>query len=128
MGFLTVVAAGAAAWVFGAIWYGVMAKAWMADVGLTEETINRSNPVPYIVSFISAVLVAGMMRHIFATSAVHDAGYGLISGAGLGLFIATPWLATCYLFAQRSPRLIFIDGTYATVGSAIMGLGLVLLG
>ena len=40
MGLLNVIAAGAAAWVFGAIWYTIMAKPWMKATGLTEEQVE----------------------------------------------------------------------------------------
>ena len=46
MEFLSVIAAAVAAWVFGAIWYGVIGKQWMAASGLTEESIDRKNPAP----------------------------------------------------------------------------------
>ncbi len=127
MGILSVIVAAIGAYAFGAVWYMIMAKPWMADIGLTEEEVRRSDPVPYIVSFLCCVLVAGMMRHIFVASNVTSSFEGALSGFGLGLFIATPWLATNYTFARRPRRLILIDGGYATVGCTIMGLVLTLL-
>ncbi|WP_299753797.1 DUF1761 domain-containing protein [uncultured Boseongicola sp.] len=127
MGFLSVVAAATAAWIFGAIWYGVVGKQWMAASGLTEESVNRSNPAPYIVSFLCALLVAGMMRHVLVTSGVETVGKGLLTGLGLGLFIAAPWGVTNVLFAQRDRALIWMDGVYPTVGMALMGVVLVLV-
>lgn len=127
MGFLSVVAAATAAWIFGAIWYGVVGKQWMAASGLTEESANRSNPVPYIVSFLCALLVAGMMRHVLVTSGVETVGKGLLTGLGLGLFIAAPWGVTNVMFAQRDRALIWMDGVYPTVGMALMGVVLVLV-
>jgi len=127
MGFLSVVAAATAAWIFGAIWYGVVGKQWMAASGLTEESVNRSNPAPYIVSFLCALLVAGMMRHVLVTSGVETVGKGLLTGLGLGLFIAAPWGVTNVLFAQRDRALIWMDGVYPTVGMALMGIVLVLV-
>ncbi len=127
MGFLSVVAAATAAWIFGAIWYGVVGKQWMAASGLTEESLNRSNPAPYIVSFLCALLVAGMMRHVLVTSGVETVGKGLLTGLGLGLFIAAPWGVTNVLFAQRDRALIWMDGVYPTVGMALMGVVLVLV-
>lgn len=126
MEFINVIVAAAAGWIFGAVWYGVMGKKWMAAAGLTEESIDRKNPVPYIGSFLCAILVAGMTRHIFATSGVVGVWEGFVSGLGLGLFIAVPWLATNYLFAQRDRSLIFIDGVYAAIGNALIGVVLVL--
>jgi hypothetical protein len=127
MGFLSVVAAATAAWIFGAIWYGVVGKQWMAASGLTEESLNRSNPAPYIVSFLCALLVAGMMRHVLVTSGVETVGKGLLTGLGLGLCIAAPWGVTNVLFAQRDRTLIWMDGVYPTVGMALMGVVLVLV-
>ncbi len=126
MGFLSVLVAAAAAWVFGAIWYGVIGKKWMVAAGLTEETINRKNYTAFVGSFICAILVAGMMRHVFAGSGVATMHSGALSGLGLGLFIATPWLATNYMFAQRPAALTLYDGIYATVGCTLMGLVLTL--
>ena len=114
MGFLNVLLAAAAAYIFGALWYSIMAKQWMADVGLTEESVDRKNPIPYIIAFVAVVFVAGMMRHMFASAGVDTIGKGITSGLGMGLFFATPWLATCYGFSQRPARLIFIDGTYTS--------------
>lgn len=127
MDYLSVLAAGAAAWMFGAIWYGVMGKAWMAEVGLTDETINKKNVPAFVGSFLCALLVAGMMRHAFVTAGIQAPMSGLISGLGLGLFIAAPWIVTNYLFAQRSAKLMVIDGLYAIGGCAIIGLVLALV-
>ena len=122
MEFLNVIAAGAAAWIFGAIWYGVTAKPWMAAAGVTEEQARSVNPVVYGVSFLMTILVAGMMRHIFVTSNVADMTNAAISGFGLGAFIAVPWLATNYMFAGRPRILTVIDGTYAIVGCTLIGI------
>ena len=127
MGFLSVIGAAVAAWVFGAIWYGVIGKQWMAASGLTEETVNRKDPAPYIVSFLMAIVVAGMTRHILASSGVDTAGKGLMTGLGLGAFIALPWMTTNIMFSGRNRALIWMDGTYTVVGSALIGLVLTLL-
>lgn len=127
MAFLTVLAAAAAGWIFGAIWYGIMGKQWVEAAGLTEDTINKKNVTAFVGSFLCAVLVAGMMRHVFASSGVETLGAGLMSGLGMGLFVATPWIATNYLFAQRPFKLIVIDGIYATGGCTLIGVVLALL-
>ncbi|WGI21984.1 DUF1761 domain-containing protein [Amylibacter sp. IMCC11727] len=126
MEFVAVIVAGLAAFAWGAVWYSVMAKPWMAANGLTEDTINRSNPVPYVISLVAVILVAGMTRHIFVTSGVDTVWLGGVSGFGLGLFIAVPWLATNYGFAQRPFALTLIDGMYSTVGCTVIGIVLTL--
>ena len=131
MGILAVVLAAAAAYGFGAIWYMALAKQWMDAAGLTEDRIKGSsgkqNPKPYIISAICMVLVAGRMRHIFAASGIETPGLGLMAGFGLGLFIATPWIATNNAFGMRPFTLTLIDGAYASIGCALMGLVLGLL-
>ena len=121
MEFLNVIVAAAGGWIFGAIWYGVTGKQWMAAAGLTEETMNKANITAFVGSFVAAILVAGMMRHVFQFARVETVLEGAKNGLGLGLFIATPWLTTNYLFAQRPRALIVIDGVYATIGGTVIG-------
>lgn len=118
---LAVIAAATSAWVFGAIWYGIVGAGWMTAAGLTPETINRRNYPAFVGSFIAAILVAGMMRHLMVTGDIATLGAGAVTGLGLGMFIATPWIVTNYLFAQRPFMLALYDGTYATGGCTVMG-------
>ena len=131
MGFLSVIIAAFAAYVFGAIWYMVMAKPWMAasgvEVGEDGRPANSKNPLPYIVSFVCLIIVAGMMRHVFALSGIEGVSKGLTSGLGIGLFLAAPWIATNYTFAARPRQLIVIDGLYATIGCTVIGTVLTLI-
>jgi hypothetical protein len=130
VGVLSVIVAAVAAFAFGAVWYMVLAKPWMAaagvKVGADGKPANASNPVPYVLAFIAALLVAGMMRHMFVLSGIDTADKGLVAGLGAGLFLATPWLMTCYAFSGRPFRLTLIDGGYASFGSAIIGVVLTL--
>ncbi|MBO9473251.1 DUF1761 domain-containing protein [Shimia sp. R10_1] len=131
MGFVAVIAATVASYVFGSVWYMVLAKPWMAaaevKLGANGRPANASKPTPYIAAFVCTFVVAGMMRHVFALSGITDIGAGLMSGLGIGLFLATPWIVTNYGFAGRPPVLMLIDGGYATIGCMIIGLVLTLL-
>jgi len=126
MGFLAVIVAGIGGFMFGAVWYTVLAKPWMAASGVAlndagTAPANQSNPIPYVTSFVGAVVVAGMMRHVFALSGIDTLGEGLVSGFGIGLFLVTPWIATFYAFGARPFRLTLIDGGYATFGCTVIG-------
>ena len=131
MGFVSVIAAAVAAYVFGAIWYMALAKPWMAasgvETGEDGRPANASNPMPYIVSILCLIIVAGMMRHMFALSGIEGAGKGLVAGLGTGLFLASPWIATNYTFSGRPRALILIDVGYATIGCTVIGVVLTLL-
>ena len=128
--FLSVIIAAAANFAFGAVWYMSVAKPWMAASGVEVDEggqpANNADPIPYITSFVAAVLVAGMMRHVFALSAIDTFGKGALAGFGIGLFLVTPWIATFYGFGGKPRNLLLIDGGYATIGCAVMGAVLML--
>ena len=130
MGLLNVIVAGIGAFGFGAIWYSVLSKPWMeasgVPVGEDGQPANSSNPMTYITGLICALLVAGMMRHVFVLSDITTVGKGFVSGLGIGLFMSAPWLITNYTFADRPKSLMVIDSGYAAIGSAIIGFILTL--
>ncbi|MEL7166180.1 MAG: DUF1761 domain-containing protein [Pseudomonadota bacterium] len=131
MGILAVVAAAVAAMVFGAIWYSVFAKPWMAVSGVpldeTGQPANRKDPMIYVMNAIGMVLVAGMMRHVFVLSGIDTVAEGAGSGFGIGLFLVVPWLLTNSNFAGRPIKLAVIDGGFATFGCTLIGTVLTLL-
>lgn len=119
---VSVIAAGVASYAFGALWYSLWANRWVAAAEINPDEIDSKNPMPFIISAICTLIVAGMMRHIFVMAGISGAGAGMIGGFGLGAFIAMPWIATNYAFGGRKGALTLIDGGYATIGSTIMGL------
>lgn len=127
MEFLNVLVAGLASFMFGAVWYSALSKPWIEASGVAVDAssgkpANASNPAPYIIGVVSSILVAGMMRHVFATASVDSLWEAAVSGFGIGAFLATPWLATNYGFAGRPAKLLVIDGGYATIGCTIIGI------
>ncbi len=130
MEFLSVIVAGAAAFAFGAVWYMTLAKQWLevsgVPVGEDGLPANQKDPVPYVTSFLGAVLAAGMMRHVFELSAIDTVGKGLLSGLGIGLFLVSPWVVTFYSFGARPRKLMLIDCGYASFGCGLIGTVLTL--
>jgi len=131
MEFTSVIAAAAVSFVIGAVWYMALAEPWMQDAGIERDENGKpkggQSPLIFAATFVLQLLVAGMMRHIFSISGIDGIGAGLIAGGGVGLFFITPWIAINNLYGSRPTRLTLIDGGYATVGCAAMGLVLVLL-
>jgi hypothetical protein len=125
MEFLNVIAAALAAFAFGAVWYMSMSKPWIAAAGIPVDTNGKpqgsGSPMPFVVGLIAMVIVAGMMRHMLATSGVTTIGGGALAGFGVGAFLITPWVAMNYGFAMRKPALTLIDGVNSIVGCTIMG-------
>ena len=129
MGFLTVIVAAAAGFAVGAVWYMALAAPWMTAAGIKRIPDGRpenSSALPFVLAGIAMVLVAGMMRHTFALSGIDSAGAGLVSGLGIGLFFISPWIMINNAYARRPFRLTLIDGGYATIGCAVIGLVLTL--
>ena len=128
MGILAVLAAAVAAWLVGALWYMALAKPWMAASGVRVGPDGRpeGGALPYILSLIAMVLVAGMMRHVFALSAVDTWDKGLVSGLGVGLFFISPWIMINNAYVGNPFRLTLIDGGYAVLGCAVIGTVLML--
>ncbi|MGQ0609699.1 MAG: DUF1761 domain-containing protein [Paracoccaceae bacterium] len=127
---LNVLAAAAASWVFGAMWYMVLARPWMKAAGITLDESGRPNGngsmLPYALSAIAILIVAGFMRHVFAGAGIESLGKGLLSGFGVGLFFITPWTMINNAYGGRPFSLTLIDGGYAVFGCAIIGAVLAL--
>jgi hypothetical protein len=125
MEFVNVVVAAVAAFAFGAVWYITMSKPWLAASGIAVDAngkpVGGGSPMPFVVGLVAMILVAGMMRHMFATSGIVSVGGGAVAGLGIGAFLITPWVAMNYAFGMRKPALTLIDGVNSVVGCTIMG-------
>ena len=124
MEIVNIIVAAAAAWVFGAFWYMLLARPWMAAAGIKAGEDGKpvgAGALPYVLSIVAMVIVAGMMRHAFATAGIDTFGKGLISGLGVGLFFISPWIMINNAYGMRPFRLTLIDGGYAVIGCAIIG-------
>lgn len=125
MGFISVLLAALAAWAFGAVWYMSLARPWNAASGVPVDDRGRpanGGALPHAISAVALILVAGMMRHAFATAGIDGAGKGLVAGLGLGAFVALPWVTINYAYAARPRALWLIDGGYCLAGTALIGL------
>ncbi len=132
MQFVAVFIAAAACFGFGAFWYITLAKPWMAasgvPVGPDGQPAGGNGPSPHIFSGIAALVVAGMMRHIFVLGQIDTLGKGLVFGLGIGAFFIVPWMAMNNAYGMRPFALTVIDGGNAIIGCGIIGtvLGLFL--
>jgi uncharacterized protein DUF1761 len=124
MELISILVAAAGAYIFGALWYMWLGDSWVRAAGV--ELNENGRPVnagitPFIISAVAVILVAGMMRHMFAMAGIDTVGKGLVAGFGLGVFIVAPWLITNYAYAARPRTLMLIDGGYAVIGCTIIG-------
>lgn len=129
MEYLNVIAAAAACWAFGAVYYMALAKPWVEASGVaTDESGQPANksPMPFVISFICMILVAGMMRHMLEMAGIVSLGKAALTGLGIGAFFIVPWMALNHAYGGRPAKLTLIDGGYAVSGCAIIGLVLAL--
>ncbi len=121
---IAVLLAALAGFATGAIWYMSLSRPWMAAAQIEADETGKPKGgsfVPFIYSGAAMILVAGMMRHMFAMAGIDGAGAGFVAGIGIGAFFITPWLAMCYAYGMRKPVLALIDGGYACLGCAVIG-------
>ena len=92
------------------------------ELNAEGKPVKSTGVVPFVISGIAMLLVAGMMRHIFAMAAIDTPVKGLGAGLGIGAFFITPWVAMNYAYAMRDMRLAVIDNGYSIIGCGVIGL------
>src|SRR5262249_39055093 len=96
---LPIVVSAVAAWIFGAIYYGVLGPRWMAAQGKTIEQCKAENAgkstaaktTPFVLSFIAEIVMAITLSGIIFHVGVYTVRAGVISGAvcWLGFVLTT---------------------------------------
>lgn len=102
-------AAGIASFVFGALWYGLLAGLWQRAAGLSADQA-RPTVITMLVTFIAELLMA----FIFAGVIYHAGGLSVNSGLISAGMIWTGFFLTSLVVSQRhrklNPLLTVIDG------------------
>lgn len=116
-----VLVAAVLAFVIGGVWYGpLFGKAWMAELGKTEDDIEPS-PAPFIISFFTSLLTAIVLAWLLLATGTS----GLIGGATLGLITGIGFIATAMAsdsaFCGWSFKLFMIQSGYRVLYSVVMG-------
>jgi hypothetical protein len=115
---------GAVAFFFlGAAWYTFMfRRPWMTDMGIDPSQPPQSpGPKLLVGSFVVSLVLSGVLERIIGGGANGDAMHGLRVGIGVGAAIAAV-MGQNALYDTRPLRLWLINGGYALVGSALVGV------
>jgi len=106
---IAVVAAAIASFVFGAVWYGVLGKAWMKAADLSAEQ-TKPNPVTLAIAFfcqlVMAFVFAGIVYHTGETSI----RTGIISAVMIWVGIVMATQIVNHRFQGKPWSLTLIDG------------------
>lgn len=124
-----ILSAAAAAWIFGAIYYGLLGKAWIAAQGKTlaickAESAGRSTvakATPFVLSFIAEIVIAWTLYGILTHMGLFTLRAGAISGAlcWVGFVLTTIVVNNAYAF--RRPMLTVIDAGHWLGALVIIG-------
>lgn len=126
---VAVIVASLAGFLLGALWYGpLFGKAWMREVGYTEEDLKRDfNPgKAYGLTFVYGLIAAYVMGAFLGPNPDLGAAAALGTAAGLG-WVGTSF-ATNYQFERKSNRLLYINAGYHTFQFMLFGVVFGLLG
>ncbi len=117
---LAVVVAALAGFAVGGLWYGpLFGKAWMHEVGLTEEKMKSGNMLKIYGGALALNLIAAFSLAMFIGAG--DLNFGVFAGFMTGLTFVSMALGVTYLFERRSLRLWLINAGYQTVIFTVMG-------
>ncbi len=111
--FLIILGAGVAAWMAGAVWYGLLGSKWVKALGTTKQALARPkglpSAVPYIISFFADVVLAWVLALVLTGTFSSGVPAALAWAAVLWMgFVLAP-LATMNSYAKRDPMLTLID-------------------
>jgi hypothetical protein len=121
---IAVLTAGAAAWVTGAIWYGVLGNTWMAALEKTKEQMGGGKMplVPMILSFVADVVMAYVLASAIAVRGTVNISMGACTAAILWLGFVMTTLVVNNAFAQRKVSLTIIDSGHWLAALLVAGI------
>ena len=128
--FWIILVAAVVAWVFGAVWYHLLATPWLAALGKSPEQFQkdmktrRGTPAfyaPFVLSFVAEFMMAWMLWGVMLHTGAFTIRAGLISGVLIWFGFVLTTIAVNYAFSGRKPMLTLIDAGHWLGVLLIMG-------
>ncbi len=133
---LSIVIAGVAAWVFGAMYYTALSAPWMAAQGKTleqckAEQAGKSAPAkfaPFVLVLVAEIVMGWALYGVLAHINAFTVRGGLISAALIWFGFVLTTVAVNNAFAGRRTMLTAIDsggwlGALLIIGAIVGGMG-----
>ncbi len=123
--FIALVVAAAASFGFGALYYTVLAKPWMAAVGTTENEIKQTrSATPFITSIAALLVMSFVLAGHFAQHGADSmtAGHAVESAVMLWLGFILTSMAVNNAFQGAKTKLTVIDSAHWLGVLVIQGL------
>jgi hypothetical protein len=130
MNYLAILAAAVAAWMFGAVYYGTVANAWVAALGRTMDDFKAEQAAktgklgaigPYILSFFAELLMAWVLAGVIAHLGPVTVKNGVVSALFIWAGFVLTTMATNNAYTGRKPMLTVIDAAHWLGVLVIMG-------
>jgi len=134
--FVGVLVAAVTAWIFGAIYYTALGKAWMTAQGKTVESCKIENAgksglakaSPFVGSFLAELVMGVTLFGILTHTGLFTLRAGVISGAFCWFGFVLTTIAVNNAYSFRKPMLTVIDsahwlGVLAIIGGIIGWMG-----
>lgn len=127
--YLAVLVCGILSMIVGATWYGpVFGKAWMKEVGYTEDELKKDfNPGKIyglaVVSHVFMALVLAYLISLTNASTIME-GVRISLSAWFGFIFLTKFINS--LFARQTLKLVAIDSGYQLINMLLFGIILIL--
>ena len=127
---LAVLLAAVAGWVFGAVYYGLLSRSWVAAQGKTMEAFKReqapkmgtfAGTLPFILSFVADILIGAVMFGILTHMGLWTVRAGMISAAFCWFGFILTTLAVNNAYSGRSFKLTAIDAGHWLGALLIIG-------
>lgn len=102
-----------ASYVFGAIWYTLLSKPWIAALDKSKDQLKAAiNPpwLPFVVTFLAQVIMAVMLAGLMAHMGPLTVKSGLITALLVWLGFVLPSMAANHSFQGAKRALTVIDG------------------
>jgi Protein of unknown function (DUF1761) len=125
-----------AAWAFGAFYYMILSRPWLAAQGKTADEFQAAQAgprgtkfyAPFVISFVAEVIMGWMLAGIMAHIGAMTVRGGLISAAFVWFGFVLTTMTVNNAFSMRRPLLTVIDavhwlGALLIIGAVIGAFG-----
>lgn len=124
--YIAVLVAASVAWIFGGIWYRLLAKPWRTAQGFTAEQVSARHGDhtamwPLVVSFVADLIMAWMLAGLLGHFGAVTLDNGVITAFFIWFGFVITTLAVNNIFGLRRHALIVIDGLHWLGALLLMG-------
>jgi hypothetical protein len=134
MAIWVILVAAVASWIFGAIFYNILAKPWMKanDFSPQQQAIfeggPKASPTPFILSFLAEIVMAFVLALLIRKMGASDLGGALVLALTCWLGFVLTTTATSNAYGMRKTSLTIIDACHWMGVLVVQALVLKLLG